>query len=249
VRHATFDAQNNVYRLSLPDSPTNTLTWTPDVTPGNSSTERPIVQADTPTYPAIPIVPLEGRLDLHPILVEGWDRSIIVFPDDSGIAPLYVVLSSPYEGARVKGEHSGRDFNPEQTGGPTMNLEWNRATASQEGVDLVKLHTSRFPSSDANKVMIDRLERILKGELDITDADKRYYTHEIRELERFRALGYNDSEIPDENSPIWNNVHTATLEDYKLKDDETLLYTAEALAAAEEQDKHYYQRLLKEMWQ
>ena len=36
VRHATFDAQNNVYRLSLPDSPTNTLTWTPDVTPGNS---------------------------------------------------------------------------------------------------------------------------------------------------------------------------------------------------------------------
>ena len=249
VRHATFDAQNNVYRLSLPDSPTNTLTWTPAVTPGNSSTERPIVQADTPTYPGIPIVPLEGRLDLHPILVEGWDRSIIVFPDDSGIAPLYVVLSSPYEGARVKGEHSGRDFNPEQTGGPTMNLEWNRATASQEGVDLVKLHTSRFPSSDANKVMIGRLEKILKGELDITDTDKRYYTHEIRELERFRALGYNDSEIPDENSPIWNNVHTATLEDYKLKDDETLLYTAEALAAAEEQDKHYYQRLLKEMWQ
>ena len=249
VRHATFDAQNNVYRLSLPDSPTNTLTWTPAVTPDNSSTERPIVQADTPTYPAIPIVPLEGRLDLHPILVEGWDRSIIVFPDDSGIAPLYVVLSSPYEGAGVKGEHSGRDFNPEQTGGPIMNLEWNPATASQEGVDLVKLHTSRFPSSDANKVMIDRLERILKGELDITDTDKRYYTHEIRELERFRALGYNDAEIPDENSPIWNNVHTATLEDYKLKDDETLLYTAEALAAAEEQDKHYYQRLLKEMWQ
>jgi hypothetical protein len=97
--------------------------------------------------------------------------------------------------------------------------------------------------------MTERLERILKGELDITDTDKRYYTHEIRELERFRALGYNDSEIPDENSLIWNNVHTATLEDYKLKDDETLLYTAEALAAAEEQDKHYYQRLLKEMWQ
>lgn len=249
VRHATFNAQNNVYRLSLPDSPTNTLTWTPAVTPGNSSTERPIVQADTAVYSGAPIVPIEGRLDLHPILVEGWDRFIIVFPDDSGIAPLYVVLSSPYEGAGVKGEHSGRDFNPEQTGGPTMNLEWNSATASQEGVDLVKLHTSRFPSSDANKVMIDRLERILKGELDITDTDKRYYTHEIRELERFRALGYNDSEIPDENSPIWNNVHTATLEDYKLKDDETLLYTAEALAAAEEQDKHYYQRLLKEMWQ
>lgn len=249
VRHATFDAQNNVYRLSLPDSPTTTLTWTPAITPGNSSSEQPIVQVDTAVYSGAPIVPVEGRLDLHPTLVEGWDRFITVFPDDSGIAPLYVVFSSPYEGAAVKGEHSGRDFNPEQTGGPTMNLEWNPATASQEGVDLVKLHTSRFPSSDANKVMIDRLERVLKGELDMTDTDKRYYTHEIRELERFRALGYNDSEVPDENSSIWNNVHTATLEDYKLKDDETLLYTAEALAAAEEQDKHYYQRLLKEMWQ
>lgn len=83
----------------------------------------------------------------------------------------------------------------------------------------------------------------------MTDTDQRYYTHEIRELERFRGLGYADGEAPDVNSPIWNNVHTATLEDYKLQDDETLLYTAEALAAAEVLDKDYYQRLLKEMWQ
>jgi hypothetical protein len=39
-------------------------------------------------YSGAPIVPLEGRLDLHPILVEEWDRFIIVFPDDSGIAPV-----------------------------------------------------------------------------------------------------------------------------------------------------------------
>lgn len=112
----------------------------------------------------------------------------------------------------------------------------------------MKLHISRFPESAANNVMIDRLEKIISGELEITDTDKRFYTHELRELERFRALGYGDTERPDPDSPVWNNVHTATLEDFKLKDDATLLYTPEALAADAEQAKRAYQQLLKEMW-
>lgn len=112
----------------------------------------------------------------------------------------------------------------------------------------MKLHTSKFLQSDANDVMIDRLERILRGELEMTDTDKRFYTHEIREFERFKALGYGDTEMPDPESPVWNNVHTATLEDFKLNDDPSLLYTPEALAAAEKQDERDYQRFLKEIW-
>ncbi len=81
----------------------------------------------------------------------------------------------------------------------------------------------------------------------MTDTDKRFYTHEIREFERFKALGYGDTEMPDPDSPAWNNVHTATLEDFKLKDDPSLLYTPEALAAAAEQDERDYQRFLKEI--
>lgn len=245
VRHATFDAQNNVYRLSLPDSPTNTLTWTPAVTPGNSSTERPIVQADTPTYPGIPIVPLEGRLDLHPILVEGWDRSIIVFPDDSGIAPLYVVISSPYQGASVKGKYSGRLFNPEQAGGPILDLNWRTAVITQTGIDAVKLHIARLDQSDANDMMVQRLEKILNGYSQLTDTDLRYYTHEMRELERFRALGLSDDFKPDKDLPIWNNAHTATLEDFKLHDDESLLYTKDAITAADRQDEIFFKNFLK----
>ncbi|PAU56178.1 hypothetical protein BZL43_16495 [Pseudomonas sp. PICF141] len=242
VRHATFDAQNNVYRLSLPDSPTNTLTWTPAVTPGNSSTERPIVQADTPTYPGIPIVPLEGRLDLHPILVEGWDWSIIVFPDDSGIAPLYVVISSPYQGAYVKGKYSGRLFNPELAGGPILDLDWRTAVITQTGIDAVKLHIARLDQSDANDIMVRRLEKILSQHGKVTDTDLRYYTHEIRELERYRAFGYSDTASPSDESQIWNNAHTATLEDYKLGSELTLLYSEEAISAMNAQDQREYEK-------
>ena len=44
--------------------------------------------------------------------------------------------------------------------------------------------------------MIERLEKIIKGEMKPTDTDKRFYTHEIRELERYRNLGIKDGEVP-----------------------------------------------------
>jgi hypothetical protein len=46
-------------------------------------------------------------------------------------------------------------------------------------------------------------------------------------------------------SPLWNNAHTATLEDFKLRDDEALLYTKEAIAAADKQDEVFFNNLLK----
>ncbi|WP_239065535.1 S-type pyocin domain-containing protein [Pseudomonas fluorescens] len=248
VLNAAYDLLNDVYKVALSDSPTDYLTWTPAISPGDASTASPIVDTDSPAYSGVSIVPVEGRLDLNPILVEGWDRFIIVFPADSGIEPLYVVFSSPYDGGVEDGEHSGRAFNPTESGGSILDLAWTPVTATSEGATDVKLHISRFPESAANKVMIDRLEKIIRGELEITDTDKRFYTHELRELERFRALGYGDTERPDPDSPVWNNVHTATLEDFKLKDDATLLYTPEALAADAEQAKRAYQQLLKEMW-
>jgi hypothetical protein len=250
VRLATLDSTLNIYRTYNPNVPSIGMTWTPVVRPNSASTALPAKELNVVVYNGTTVTALEGRIDAFPELdLYSFGGFINVFPIESGIAPQYVVFNSPYAGAIVEGVHSGRDFNPEQTGGPILDLEWNPAIAAREGTDLVKLHTSRFPSSDANKVMIDRLEKILRGELEITDTDKRYYTHEIRELERFRALGYSDTETPDINSPVWNNVHTATLEDYKLKDDPALLYTPEALAAAKEQEEREYQTFLKEMWQ
>jgi hypothetical protein len=241
VLNAAYDLLNDVYEVALPDSPTDFLTWTPAISPGDSSTESPMVDTDSPAYTGAPIVPIEGRLDLNPILVEGWERFIIVFPDDSGIAPLYVVFSSPYAGGYVKGKYSGRTYNPEQSGGPILDLDWRTAVITQAGVTNVKLHVARFNQSDANDIMIQRLERILKGDLNFTDTDLRYYTHELRELERYRNFGYSDDTSPSEESTIWNNAHTATLEDYKLGSELTLLYNEEAVNAMNAQDEREYQ--------
>ncbi|MGY3640036.1 S-type pyocin domain-containing protein [Pseudomonas sp. PK-RTE-24] len=116
VLNAAYDLLNDVYQVALSNSPTDLLTWTPAISPGDQSTALPIADTDSPAYSGASIFPVEGLLDLNPILVEGWDRFIIVFPADSGIEPLYVVFSSPYEGATEKGKHSGRGFNPDETG-------------------------------------------------------------------------------------------------------------------------------------
>ncbi|MHA1066491.1 hypothetical protein ACR9GP_21665 [Enterobacter ludwigii] len=103
----------------------------------------------------------------------------------------------------------------------------------------MKLHTGRFEQTPENKVMIDRLEKILKGELQPTDTDKRFYTHEIRELERYRNLGIKDGELPrsvQEQKSVWNNTHTVILEDYKINEKEQPFYTDDALQAAYEQE-------------
>ncbi|WP_448106357.1 S-type pyocin domain-containing protein [Pseudomonas azerbaijanoccidentalis] len=250
VRLATYDPVLNVYSAHHPDAPGIGMTWTPIVRPVNESTVLPVHEPNLVAYEGATLTALEGRIDTSPALdLYSFGGFIYVFPIESGIAPQYVMVNSPYDGAVVEGEHSGRDFNPEQTGGEVLEGEWEPAIASQEGIHIVKLHASKFPQSDANDVMIDRLERVLRGELEMTDTDKRFYTHEIREFERFKALGYGDTEMPDPDSPVWNNVHTATLEDFKLKDDPSLLYTPEALAAGKAQDEREYQKLLKEMWQ
>ncbi len=69
--------------------------------------------------------------------------------------------------------------------------------------------------------MIERLEKIERGELQITDWDKRYFTHETREFERYKNLGYENTKnnlIPED---VCNNTHSATLEDYKLSEIDT----------------------------
>ncbi|WP_258230415.1 hypothetical protein [Pseudomonas protegens] len=152
----------------------------------------------------------------------------MILPVGTGFVPLYLMFHSPYGETNTKGQYSGRDYNTNKAGGPVLDLDWRTATIDQAGVNQVKLHTSRFGESPDNKVMIDRLERILKGVLQVTDIDKRFYTHEIRELERYRNLRVKDGEIPENRTEVWNNTHTATLEDYKINEKTQPLYTPEA---------------------
>ena len=152
--------------------------------------------------------------------------------------PIYVYFSKPYGETTAKGRYSNRDFNPDKAGGEILDLDWRTAEITQEGIEKVKIHSARFGYSADNAVMIERLEKIVRGELTVTDIDKRFYTHEIRELERYRNLGIADGMRPTESiiSEVWNNTHTATLEDYKINEKQQALFTKEAELARELQD-------------
>lgn len=251
IRLATLDPHSNVYKSYSPDGSSIWMTWTPIIKGTDASTTLPSSVPNILLYEGGSPWATTRWVEKDPEL-EDYDFGsgfVTVFPVESGIPPIYTVFNSPYEGATTKGEHSGRDFNPEQAGGPILGLDWSTATVTQEGLDAVKLHTGRLNQSDANDVMIERLEKILSGNLDITNTDRRYYTHEIRELERFRALGLADDFSPEPGSPYWNNAHTATLEDYTLQDRELLLYTPDALIKSVLQDERDYQKFLKEISQ
>lgn len=227
VRAFVLDPVANAYTFTTTDTPPITLAF-PIAVPGDSSTATPAQPVESPVYTGITLTPIEVKAEPFPIARQLSIRdAIYVYPADSGLPPIYAVFSGPYEGASTKGVHSGRMYNPDKAGGPTQDLDWATATVTQEGIDLVRLHTSRFVPSDANKIMIDRLEKILSGQILFTDVDKRFYTHEMRELERYRALGVADGI----EGNVWNNAHTATLEDYKLRDADDLFYTPEAIAA------------------
>ena len=106
----------------------------------------------------------------------------------------------------------------------------------KEKLEQLRFHLLRKLRSDADNIMIERLECILQCTLKMTDTDRRFYAHSLRVHERFRAMGIDDSFIPKRNPSIWNNAHTAALEDYKLSDDETLRYTDEAIEASKRQE-------------
>lgn len=245
VRMAAYNAATGLYEVTVPstvaEAPPLILTWTPASPPGNQnpSSTTPVVPKPVPVYEGATLTPLKTEPETYPGVITLPDDLIIGFPADSGIKPVYVMFNSPYGETNAKGKYSGRNYNTDKAGGPILDLDWRTAKIDRAGVDKVKLHARRFESAPENIVMTDRLEKILRGEIPVTDIDKRYYTHEIRELERYRNLGVKDGEIPksvQEQKEVWNNTHTATLEDYKVNEREQPLYTAEALRAAYEKE-------------
>lgn len=90
---ATYDPIQKVYSVTTDDIPSRTLTWTPIVAPGNSSTTLPVHQLKPPVYLGATITPIVGRIDSFPGISEAsFDDVITVFPIDSGLPPIYVML-------------------------------------------------------------------------------------------------------------------------------------------------------------
>jgi hypothetical protein len=233
VLNAVRDAQTGLDRITIPamqgKPPRNILINPIPINTGPSHTGGIIIGPATPINTGTDIKPVENITTTPNPAVEEPQDFIYwrLNASETGVEAIYVVLSNPETNAI--GKYSGRKFNTDKAGGPIEDLDWKNAKIDRAGIDKVKLHTVRFGEDSGNKIIIDRLEKILKGELAVTDTDKRFYTHEIRELERYRNLGVKDGEVPKNKDEVWNNAHTATLEDYKLNSDESLFYTPEAL--------------------
>ena len=116
----------------------------------------------------------------------------------------------------VTGVSSKRPFNPENAGGAIQEMDYRNVKIDHDGIKEVELHTKRFEKFEPNDLMKERLRKIADGEIEPTEYDLKYYSHERRELVRYRNIG-----IPDNVDPgyeVWNDAHTATLEDYGLAD-------------------------------
>ena len=130
----------------------------------------------------------------------------------------------------ARGTISGRPFDPEKAGGPIENLTTDGVNITHEGIAIVEKHTSRFGDDPGNEFMINRLKKIADGEIPHEQVDLNYYTHECREYQRYCKLGWETGAPADniEAHDLWNNTHTATLEDYRLKGTVEDLYHPDA---------------------
>ncbi|MBC6473591.1 MAG: hypothetical protein GDA48_12850 [Hormoscilla sp. GM102CHS1] len=126
-----------------------------------------------------------------------------------------------------KGATSGRLFDSSKAGGRIMMLSDRNVKITQRGADLVEEHVRRFnPVGSAELKMLERLRNIAAGTMVAEPVDIRFYTHELREYIRYKKIGYPTGQPadPDVAYEVWNNAHTATLEDYRLKEGPGVLF-------------------------
>jgi hypothetical protein len=141
-----------------------------------------------------------------------------------GCASIGTAAQEVQTGAR--GPASGREFDPEAAGGPIRQLDARKARITDEGVQEVTAHLQRFTGGGSLQAkeqgMLDRLTSIAAGDMEPTSHDLNFYTHELDEAGRYDQLGFGPESNADLGSSemyeLWNDVHTATLEDYGISD-------------------------------
>ena len=157
-----------------------------------------------------------------------WLTKALQHPENSKetLTPLGGRGPTPMDNPTIWGSHkgamSGRPFFPDEIGLPIRNLSTKNVKVTPRGIDVVEKHLSRFGDDPQNSAAIARLREVELGKLEASPEDLNFYTHELREYTRYRKLGYESGtpSLEDEATRMWNNTHTATLEDYGLKDNQ-----------------------------
>lgn len=154
--------------------------------------------------------------------------------------------SSAY-GAR--GAISGREFDAAASGGPLRDLAGTQSKIkfTHKGIDAVEAHILRFGPDVANQYMVNRLRSVANGEIQATQIDRNFYSHELREFVRYRRLGWKTGvpSIEESAATLWNNTHTATLEEYNLSGLREQLYHPKALQLVDQQEEQQFLNSLK----
>ncbi len=125
-----------------------------------------------------------------------------------------------------RGPISGREFDLSNAGGPIRQLTTDRLKITNRGIDYAEQHLARFGPDPANQGMVQRLRDIASGKLKPTQTDLNFYSHELRESIRYKQLGFPSGQPSgvDAAYDLWNNAHTATLEDYLLREGPGIRY-------------------------
>jgi Pre-toxin TG len=149
----------------------------------------------------------------------------------------------------ARGAASGRVFDETAAGIPVRDLAGTQSKIkiTHHAVDVVESHVSRFGPDAANQHMIQRLRNIASGKMVATQVDRNFYSHELREFTRYRKLGWKTG-VPTNNelkAALWNNTHTATLEDYRLSSKLSELYTPQAIRIMEGEQEVLYKNVMK----
>jgi hypothetical protein len=155
-----------------------------------------------------------GVAEITPILVRN--------ANGPGYPTMGIAADDVQTGAR--GPASGREFDPEAAGGPIRQLDAEKAKITSEGVQEATAHLQRFtgggPLEAPEQAMLDRLTSIAAGDVEPTSYDLNFYTHELDEAARYDRLGFGPESGVDLGTPtmydVWNDVHTAALEDYGI---------------------------------
>ncbi len=99
IRMAAYNATTGLYEVTVPsttaEAPPLILTWTPASPPGNQnpSSTTPVVPKPVPVYEGATLTPVKAKPETYPGVMTLPDDLIIGFPADSGIKPIYVMIS------------------------------------------------------------------------------------------------------------------------------------------------------------
>ena len=134
--------------------------------------------------------------------------------------------------SKVAGEFSGRMYDPARIGIRIERRSLAQVQIEANKLETVARHIARFGDDEANNLMLRRLRQIANGLMAPTRYDLQFYAHEIRECERYTALGFPDGQPGslDEAYELWNNAHTATLEEYGVTNERIEPYHPDAQA-------------------